>query len=162
VIRSIAPNQLGVGGATFRVKRNPAGTGSFVYEPQTRFGDVERKFVWWVGGDGTAYAVNGASKTLTPRLDFPLQSAVQPADQIVAYVFEGTPLPAMPRPGPSTAAASFTVKEYHAYRLVIDMPMSVSEADAHARVGRCLNIAPADVARILFHPALFTKPTIAT
>lgn len=146
VIRGLEPNKLGVGGATFRVKRNPAGAGSFVYEPQTRFAGVERKLVWWVSGDGTAYAVNGASKPLTPRLEFPPQSAVQRADQIVAYVFEATPLPQLTQPAPTRPTGSFTVKEYHAYRLVIDTPVSVSEAQAHVRVGRCLNMTAKGVA----------------
>jgi predicted DNA-binding protein (UPF0251 family) len=145
VIRSLEPNKLGVGGATFRVKRNPTGAGCFVYEPQTRFAGVERKFVWWVNDDGVAYAVNGASKGLTPRLEFPPQTALQPANQIVAYVFEGVSLPPMPSATPPTSKASFTVKEYHAYRLLIDMA-SVSEEQAAVRIGRCLNMTPKEVA----------------
>ena len=60
VILNVEPNNLGVGGREFRVKRNPtAPGGAFVYDPRDRFQGVERNLVWWVPsgdiGELTAY-----------------------------------------------------------------------------------------------------------
>lgn len=49
---------------------NPIGEGTFVYVPQTDFYGVERLFLWMVI-DNEAYAINGATKDLTPNLGFP-------------------------------------------------------------------------------------------
>lgn len=64
------PNDLRVGGAEFKTKPNPKGTGVFVYDPRTRFDGVQRNLVWLVVED-EAYPLNGASKTLTPKLKWP-------------------------------------------------------------------------------------------
>jgi len=69
VISNIEPNKLRVGGGEFRVKRNPAGEGCFVYDPRTRFFGVKRNLVWWVPKDGTAYPLNSPSKMVTPALN---------------------------------------------------------------------------------------------
>jgi len=50
--------------------KNPVGEGIFVYIPQTEFYGVERFFLWMVI-DNNAYAINGATKDLTPLLNFP-------------------------------------------------------------------------------------------
>ena len=50
--------------------KNPIGEGIFVYVPQTNFYGVKRLFLWIVI-DNNAYAINGATKSLTPLLDYP-------------------------------------------------------------------------------------------
>jgi len=67
------PNDLGVGGREFRTKPNPKGAGVFVCDPRTRFHGVERKLIWLVVHD-EAYALNGASKNLTPTLKWPREA----------------------------------------------------------------------------------------
>lgn len=52
------------------VIENPKGEGVFVYISQTRFSGVERSFIWVVI-ENKAYALNGATKDLTPNLEFP-------------------------------------------------------------------------------------------
>jgi hypothetical protein len=68
------PNNLKVGGAEFKTKPNPKGTGVFVYDPRTRFNGVQRNLVWLVIED-EAYPLNGPSKTLTPELKWPREAA---------------------------------------------------------------------------------------
>jgi len=53
-----------------QVMENPLGEGIFVYVPQTDFYGLERFFLWLVI-DNNAYALNGATKDLTPLLSFP-------------------------------------------------------------------------------------------
>jgi len=50
--------------------KNPKGEGVFVYIPKTNFYSIERFFLWMVI-DNNAYAINGATKDLTPTLNFP-------------------------------------------------------------------------------------------
>lgn len=165
VIRHLAPNGLNLGGSTFRVRRHPAGLGCFVYEPRTSFAGVVRQLVWWVNDDNTAFAMNSPSKTLTPALEFPPTAAIQPTHQVVAYVFGGEALPPWEDRRAVGTTDGFTVQEYHAYRAVIDAPMSVSEEQAHRRVGRCLGISSGDVVqavrkvqRILFQNGWMGRP----
>ncbi len=68
------PNKLRVSGREFRTKPNPKGAGIFVYDPRTRFNGVERYLIWLVVND-EAYALNGASKKLTPSLKWPREAA---------------------------------------------------------------------------------------
>jgi len=145
VINNLRPNPLGVGGARFRVKRNPAGTGAFVYEPQTRFSGVERKLVWWVSDQGEAFPVNGAAKAVTPDLEFAPRSVVPSPQDVVSYIFEGKALQPHAQAEPTPAGETFTVKEYHAYRLVVDAPMTISEEGAQRRAGQCLRLSVAQV-----------------
>lgn len=49
---------------------NPKGEGVFVYVPKTDFYGVERFFLW-LYIENNAYAINGATKDLTPDLSFP-------------------------------------------------------------------------------------------
>src|SRR5690606_41571886 len=46
---------------------------------------------------------------------------------------------------PTPAGETFTVKEYHAYRLVVDAPMTISEEGAQRRAGQCLRLSVAQV-----------------
>lgn len=165
VIRHLTRNRLNLGGNTFRVKRHPAGVGCFVYEPRTSFAGVVRQIVWWVNDDNTAFAMNSPSKTLTPALEFPPTGAIQPTHQVVAYVFSGEALPPLEDRRAVGTTDGFTVQEYHAYRAVVDAPMSVSEEQAHRRVGRCLGISAGDVAqavrkvlRILYENGWMDRP----
>lgn len=140
VIRHLLPNSpFGIGGRTLRVKRNPAGPGCFVYEPNTRFNGTERRFVWWVSDSGTAFAVNGPAKMLTPDVGFARGEHIQRADQIVGYVFDSAPLPALEKPVAPTGGG-FTVRDYHAYGIIIDTPMSVPETQARRNAARCLRM----------------------
>lgn len=166
IIRHLEPNDLAVGGATFRVRRNPVGEGSFVYEPQTRFNGVERNLIWWVDGAGTPFAVNGPSQALTPALDFLPRQGNPSSGQIVAYVFDGEPIPRPERQETPRETDGFTVREYHAYRLVIDAPMSLSEEQAHRRAGQCLDLTSESVAeavdkvqRLLFSNDWMGRPS---
>ena len=90
VIRHVEPNSLRVGGAEFRVKRNPAGRGAFVYDPRTEFSGVTRNLVWWVPEENAAYPLNGPSKLVTPGLEFPARAGLPDApdtSDVVGYVF---------------------------------------------------------------------------
>ncbi len=60
-------------GRSLRTKPNPRGQGTFVYHPTTRFVGVERHLLWLVL-DGKAYALNGASKDITPTLPWPREA----------------------------------------------------------------------------------------
>ena len=101
VILNVEPNQLGVAGREFRVKRNPAAPGgAFVYDPRDRFQGVERNLVWWVPsgdiGELTAYPLNGPSKLVTPKSEFPGKAGLAEfpsTPDVVAYVFRGEPMP---------------------------------------------------------------------
>ena len=101
VILNVEPNKLGVSGREFRIKRNPAAPGgAFVYDPRDRFQGVERNLVWWVpSGDIEAliaYPLNGPSKLVTPRLEFPGRAGLAEfpsTHDVVAYVFRGEPMP---------------------------------------------------------------------
>lgn len=54
-------------------KENPKGEGVFVYVEQTRFSGVERYIIWLVL-DGTAYALNGATKDVVPSFLWPREA----------------------------------------------------------------------------------------
>ena len=94
VISNIEPNKLRVGGREFRVKRNPAGEGCFVYDPRTRFDGVKRNLVWWVPRDGKAYPLNSPSKMVTPGLKWSREEGIDApsTSAVIDYVFEGTPM----------------------------------------------------------------------
>ena len=165
VVLATEPNSLRVGGGDFRVKRNPVSPGgAFVYDPKTRFDGVERNLVWWVPqgetSQLTAYALNSPSKLVTPRLDFPLDGGVANAPathNVVAYVFDGIPMPVptatrTPRPSDSVNNDStYTVREYSIFRELIDTPMSISEEQALAEIGRRYGISAAEALRIVLH-----------
>ncbi|MEX2015886.1 MAG: hypothetical protein WD873_04545 [Candidatus Hydrogenedentales bacterium] len=70
VISEIRANDLGVNGHTFRVKRNKAGHGCFVYEPRTTFSGEDLYFLWWVPYLNYAYPQTAASERLFPGLGF--------------------------------------------------------------------------------------------
>ena len=167
VIQEIEPNRLRVAGRDLRVKRHPNGLGCFVYEPRTRFNGVERKIVWWVSEDKAAFVVNGATAPLTPTLEYSLGMLPQSAAEIAAYVFDGRPFQAVATEKPrSETTRSFTVKEYQAYRSIMDMPMSVSQEQAYVRVARCHGLTAAqvrDITRkvqeILLQNSWFGTPT---
>ena len=52
---------------------NPKGEGTFVYVPQTRYLGVERYVIWLVI-ENRAFALNGATKTITPSLPWPREA----------------------------------------------------------------------------------------
>jgi hypothetical protein len=146
VIQYVEPNKLHVGGAEFRVKRNPVGDGCFVYDPRTVFWGVERKLVWFVPDESRAYALNSPSKMVTPSLKWPRDDGIvtpSTAD-IVAYVFENRLFPeSSPEPqSGKSGGGTFTLKEYRIYREVIDTPMSISESEAHQRVAQSYGRVP--------------------
>jgi hypothetical protein len=137
VIQHVEPNKLAVGGQEFRVKRNPAGPGCFVYDPRTHFSGVERNLVWYVADETAAYALNSPSKMVTPALNWPRDAGIDApsTSDVVAYVFRGETISSPP---PSTQAQrpardTFTVAEYRVYREVMDAPMSVSEDETTRR-----------------------------
>ena len=156
VILNVEPNALGVGGGEFRVKRNPvAPWGAFVYDPRDVFAGVTRNLVWWVPlGDVTAltaYPLNGPSQLVTPGLEFPAQAGlldVPDTADVVAYVFRGEPMETTQPAATDASSGSFTVREYRIYKAVIDMPLSVSEADARQRVAERNNMNADEVSRI--------------
>lgn len=133
VIMNVQPNKLGIGGREFRVKRNPVGIGSFVYDPRTRFSGVERLLVWWVPEEGKVYPLNSPSKMVTPELRWPREDGVDAPSTaaVVDYVFHGKPM-SLPerRDSRPKITSTFTVEEYRVYRAVIDAPMSVAEQQA--------------------------------
>lgn len=133
VIMNVQPNNLGIGGREFRVKRNPVGSGSFVYDPRTRLSGVERLLVWWVPEEGKVYPLNSPSKMVTPELRWPREDGVDAPSTaaVVDYVFHGKPM-SLPerRDSRPKITSTFTVEEYRVYRAVIDTPMSVAEQQA--------------------------------
>jgi hypothetical protein len=68
-----ASNKLGVTASDLRTKANKKGEGLFVYVPRTDYSGVKRYLLWLVL-DGTAYALNGPSKTATPSLPWPRET----------------------------------------------------------------------------------------
>ena len=73
VSKALGVNKLGVDSSDLREMANPKGDGAFVYVPQTRFYGVER-YVLWMVIDGRAYPVNGATKNITPTLQWPREA----------------------------------------------------------------------------------------
>ena len=73
VASALSGNKLGVTSGDLLTKANPRGEGTFVYHPTTRFSGVERYLLWLVV-DGRAYALNGASKGITPTLSWPREA----------------------------------------------------------------------------------------
>ena len=97
VIMNVHPNKLNVGGADFRVKRNPFPSGgAFVYNPKDVYGGVARNLVWWVPDEdhayeSKAYPLNSPSKMVTPELPWPRESGlvVYPqTKEVVDYIFK--------------------------------------------------------------------------
>ena len=152
VIRHVEPNKLGVGGAEFRVKRNPIGRGAFIHDPRVKYFGVTRLLVWWVPERDAAYPLNSPSKMVTPGLEFPGRAGLldyPDTSEVVGYVFRGEPM--TPPAAESTAApiGSFNVREYQMYRGVIDTPMSVSDEEAYRRIAEQFDTTPEDVGRIV-------------
>lgn len=155
VVMQIKPNQLRVGGAEFRVKRNPVGDGAFVYDPRTRFSGVERYLIWWVPHENAVYPLSSPSKMVTPTLNWPREDGIHPPAPpvVIDYVFRGKPIsvPEQHVPAPATTD-SYTVQEYRIYRALIDTPMSVSQDEALNRVaeryGITLNQAEAVIDKV--------------
>jgi hypothetical protein len=67
---SVEANNLNITSNDLKSKKNPKGTGLFVYVPQTRFFGVER-YVIWIVVSSKAYALNSSSKMVTPSLPWP-------------------------------------------------------------------------------------------
>ena len=151
VIMHVEPNALRVGGADFRVKRNPvAPGGAFVYNRQHVFFGVTRNLVWWVppGDEASlmAYPLNAPSKMVTPGLEFPGRAGVlevpDTADA-VGYVFRGEAMAARPAsPAAPEPVGSFTVRQYRMYQALIAAPMSESEDDAVRRIAGEFDTTP--------------------
>ena len=76
ILASLGDNKLQIRAADLRSVPNPKGQGVFVYVPKTRFRGDERYILWMVI-DGKAYAMNGATKNVTPNLVWPREA---PAD----------------------------------------------------------------------------------
>jgi hypothetical protein len=75
VAQTLGENKLGVTASHLHSLANPAGDGTFVYVPETRFHGVERYIIWLVL-DGQAYPLNGATKgTVTPTLPWPREAS---------------------------------------------------------------------------------------
>jgi hypothetical protein len=72
VARDLSANTTGISINTsdLETKPNPKGNGTFVYHPDTEFSGVERYLIWLVIEDA-AYPLNGASKDITPNLQWP-------------------------------------------------------------------------------------------
>lgn len=157
VLRSVLPNELNVGGAKFRVKRNPTYLGgAFVYSPVTEFRGVTRYLVWWVPeGDLhklSVYPLNAPSQLVTPDLEFPGSAGILEypnAADVVGYVFEGQPLERVSMSTPRPETGSYTVREYRMYRALIDTPITVSEEEAIRRIAETNGVAPAEADRII-------------
>ncbi len=66
----LAGNRFSVGARDLSLKKNPHGSGAFVYAGKTKYTGVERLFLWFVRGN-TALKLNGATHNLTPSLPFP-------------------------------------------------------------------------------------------
>ncbi len=92
VIRHVEPNKLGVGGAEFRVKRNPIGRGAFIYDPRVKYFGITRLLVWWVPERDAAYPLNSPSKMVTPGLEFPARAGLLDSpvtSEVVGSVLSG-------------------------------------------------------------------------
>ena len=63
-------NELGILPSDLKAKDNPQGEGTFVYAEQTSYSGVERQILWLMV-DGKVYALNGATKDVTPNLMWP-------------------------------------------------------------------------------------------
>lgn len=70
VALELGSNELSVRQTDLAEMANPNGDGIFVYVANTSFSGVERYLVWMVL-DGQVYALNGATKDVTPNLDWP-------------------------------------------------------------------------------------------
>ena len=169
IIMKTEPNKLRVGGDEFRVKRNPAGKGCFVYDPRTEFFGVKRNLVWWVPSDGKAYPLNSPSKMVTPSLKWPREEGVDApsTSAVLDYVFAGKPINASPLSSshPTSKTDSFTVKQYQIYRDIIDTPMSISGAQALQNAAKRYGVTVAEareatkkVQNILFSNKWFASP----
>lgn len=134
VISNVEPNKLRVGGAEFRVKRNPVGEGCFVYDPRTEFYGVERSLVWWVRDDTSAYALNGPSQMVTPGLKFPREDLgvkyVSITAPVIDYVFNNKELTEWPDVAVTTVPKgdAYTMREYRIYAFVVNTSMSEEDA----------------------------------
>ena len=73
VNRDLGINQLGIEVSRLREIPNPKGEGTFVYIPQTRYSGLERYVIWLVIED-RAFALNGATKNITPSLPWPREA----------------------------------------------------------------------------------------
>ena len=73
VASQLEPNGLGVSANDLETKSNPRGEGTFVFVRETRFSGVKRNLVWIVV-DQQAFALNGASKDITPSLPWPREA----------------------------------------------------------------------------------------
>lgn len=73
VAHALGHNKLGVTPDQLQVKPNPKGKGEIVYVERTRYFGVERLVLWMVI-DGRAFPMNGATKNITPDLDWPREA----------------------------------------------------------------------------------------
>ena len=73
VSRDLGINQLGIEASHLSEIPNPKGEGTFVYASQTRYSGVER-FVIWLVIENRAFALNGATKNITPSLPWPREA----------------------------------------------------------------------------------------
>ena len=73
VASQLGSNKLGIVATDLLTKDNPRGEGIFVYVPKTRFSGVERRILWLVL-NGEAFALNGATKGVTPDIKWPREA----------------------------------------------------------------------------------------
>ncbi len=71
----LAGNRFSVSAGDLALKKNPHGSGAFVYAGKTSYSGVERLFLWFVRDD-TALKLNGATHNLTPSLPFPRDASL--------------------------------------------------------------------------------------
>jgi len=97
---------------------------------------VKRYLMWLTVGD-RGYALNGPSKSLTPKLPWPRE-----ADH---NIWKTTGLGG----GPTGKSGKFTKQEQTIYKEMMAMPMSVSSEEAQKRLGRKYGKSAQEIKRIV-------------
>lgn len=67
---ALEPGNLDIAASDLESMDNPKGDGTLVFIRETQFSGVERNFIWLVL-DGNAHPLNGASKDVSPSLEWP-------------------------------------------------------------------------------------------
>lgn len=130
VSASLGDNELQIRAADLRSVPNPKGQGVFVYVPKTRFRGDERYILWMVI-DGKAYAMNGATRNVTPHLLWPREA---PAD-----TWRKTALDKFVATGPSGLAGSCRhhAEELHSYLFTSEGGSDACLWALHAAISQC-------------------------